>query len=68
VFQAHQKTKQVLSMKITEGMMNAAKGKRPWDLGNKTLYGLCKDYPGHRDEREIIAKIWLIGRAYSASI
>lgn len=40
----------------------------PWTLGNSILYKLCKDYPLHKTDDEISAKIWLIGRAYAASI
>jgi len=39
-----------------------------WDKGNKVLYDLCKKYPEHKEEDEIFAKIWLIGRAYSVAI
>ena len=39
-----------------------------WDRGNKVLYDLCKNCPRHINEGEILAKIWLIGRSYSASI
>ncbi len=39
-----------------------------WELGNKILYNLCKEHPFHKNEDEIIAKLWLIGRSYSASI
>jgi len=39
-----------------------------WETGNKTLYDLCERYPGHDQPAHIIAKIWLIGRAYGASI
>ncbi len=39
-----------------------------WDVGNNVLYKLCKDRPKHNDHREIIAKVWLIGRAYAAAI
>ena len=39
-----------------------------WDLGNRFLYQLCLKHPHHRDEREILAKVWLIGRSYAASI
>jgi hypothetical protein len=45
-----------------------SKDDNDWDLGNEVLYNLCKDHPTHEDPKEIIAKIWLIGRAYSASI
>lgn len=40
----------------------------PWTLGNAVLYKLCKDHPLHKTDKEISAKIWLIGRAYAASI
>ena len=40
----------------------------PWSIGNQVLYDLCRRYPDHTDDAEIIAKIWLIGRAYAASI
>lgn len=39
-----------------------------WHIGNQTLYDLCIKYPSHNKEKEITAKIWLIGRAYAASI
>jgi len=45
-----------------------SKGKTPWDLGNEVLYRLCEDHPNHISEDEILAKIWLIGRSYSAAI
>lgn len=40
----------------------------PWTLGNSVLYKLCKDHPLHKTDEEVSAKIWLIGRAYAASI
>ena len=39
-----------------------------WDLGNKVLYNLCKEHPLHVKPDVVAAKIWLIGRAYAASI
>ena len=39
-----------------------------WYLGNKVLYDFCRGNPGHTSNGAIIAKIWLIGRAYSAAI
>lgn len=38
-----------------------------WDVGNEWLYKLCKTYPAHTDAAQVVAKIWLIGRAYSAA-
>lgn len=39
-----------------------------WKLGNDVLYDLCEKNFGHKKEDEILAKIWLIGRAYAATI
>jgi len=41
---------------------------KKWMLGNEVLYNLCKKYPQHKNDEEIRAKIWLIGRSYAASI
>jgi hypothetical protein len=40
---------------------------KPWRLGNQVLYGLCEEHPNHTTEDDIIAKFWLIGRAYAAN-
>ena len=40
----------------------------PWDFGNNVLYGLCLNNPDHKKEDIVIAKVWLIGRSYSAAI
>ena len=53
---------------ITRDDIEHAMKPSPWDLGNKTLYSLCLDYPTHDQGDEIIAKVWLIGRAYAAAI
>jgi len=39
-----------------------------WDLGNKMLYQLCRNYPDHKAPEVIVAKVWLIGRSYAAGI
>ena len=39
-----------------------------WDLGNQTLYDLCRKHPDHRSVNVIVAKMWLIGRSYASSI
>lgn len=49
-------------------LIESSKKLNNWDLGNEVLYNLCKEHPTHKEPNEIIAKIWLIGRAYSASI
>lgn len=38
-----------------------------WDVGNEWLYKLCETYPAHTVTAQVAAKIWLIGRAYSAA-
>lgn len=40
----------------------------PWDLGNEVLYELCRTHPLHTDVPSVVAKVWLIGRAYAAAI
>ena len=40
----------------------------PWDFSNQVLYDLCGAHPAHVDVRVVIAKMLLIGRAYSAAI
>ena len=40
----------------------------PWDFSNRVLYDLCRAHPAHDDESVVIAKMLLIGRAYSAAI
>ena len=39
-----------------------------WDLSNQILYDMCQKYPRHKSDDEIIAKVLLIGRVYSAAI
>ncbi|MDP2858671.1 MAG: hypothetical protein Q8P50_11935 [Bacillota bacterium] len=43
-------------------------GRAGWDLGNAVLYDLCRQHPGHLDTDAVLAKVWLIGRAYAAPI
>jgi hypothetical protein len=39
-----------------------------WDTGNDVLYKLCEDHPEHTADAAILAKVWLIGRAYAAAV
>ena len=39
-----------------------------WAIGNQALYDLCERHPRHVVDAEIVAKVWLIGRAYAASV
>ena len=45
-----------------------AQSASPWALGNDMLYELCRNHPLHTDVASVIAKVWLIGRAYAAAI
>jgi hypothetical protein len=40
----------------------------PWTLGNEVLYRMCANNFKHDTDDKIIAKVWLIGRSYSAAI
>jgi hypothetical protein len=53
---------------ITKKEIDAARENSDWDLANGLLYDLCRSHPCHKKNDEIIAKAWLIGRAYSAAI
>lgn len=56
-------------MRLSEKLIRKAVSKDdPWRLGNQVLYDLCRDYPSHDKPEEIVAKVWLVGRAYSASV
>jgi hypothetical protein len=55
-------------IQITQDDIAFAFSPTPWDLGNQVLYDLCLNYPTHQRNDEIIAKVWLIGRAYAAAI
>lgn len=45
-------------------------GGRPatFDWANEQLYRMCREHPRHTDPSVAMGKVWLIGRAYSASI
>ena len=54
---------------ITRAVVEAALARQSaWDLGNDVLYRLCRKHPDHRSDDAIVAKVWLIGRAYAAAI
>ena len=53
---------------LSERQVHKSQKTTLWDLGNKILYELCEKYPYHDNNDQIIAKIWLIGRSYSAAI
>jgi hypothetical protein len=39
-----------------------------YSYGNKVLYQMCSEKPLHEDVGVIVSKLWLIGRAYAATI
>lgn len=39
-----------------------------WGGVDEVLYGLCRAYPGHAVRRDVICKVALINRAYSAGL
>jgi len=54
--------------RLSTADIQAARAPSPWRVGNDALYKLCSERPGHTDEAEVIAKIWLIGRSYASAI
>ena len=55
-------------MPLTAALIKTACSASPWDLGNEVLYSLCRTHPRHTERAAVIAKVWLIGRSYAASI
>lgn len=53
---------------ISEDKIKKCLDGNSWDFGNKILYEMCENYPLHQSADEVIGKIWLIGRTYSAAI
>ena len=53
---------------ISKEQVDAAVADNNWSLGNKILYDMCQQYPWHKANPEIVAKVWLIGRSYAAAI
>jgi hypothetical protein len=54
--------------KILDDIKKSKKEPDYGKIGNGVLYYLCRKHPYHNSEAEIIAKVWLIGRSYAASI
>jgi len=55
-------------MEINESRIKKAQNQYMWGFANQVLYDLCQRNPKHDDDSVIIAKVWLIGRAYAAAI
>jgi hypothetical protein len=59
----------VLQVNFPDSSLLQKDGKKdPWYSGNEVLYNMCSAYFTHDNEQEIIAKVWLIGRAYSVAL
>lgn len=57
-----------MRMNLEELIGQIREDKSLWKFSNGILYSLCKEHPLHVKKDEIIAKIWLIGRSYAASL
>lgn len=55
-------------MDVRRKMVEKACQPDAWEFGNGVLYDLCREHAGHRDSGVVIAKVWLIGRAYAAAV
>ncbi len=53
---------------FTKEQLDNCVNDNPWDLGNQVLYDLCANHFTHDTAQKILAKTWLIGRAYAAAI
>jgi hypothetical protein len=54
---------------LTQELVDVCRRKDdPWRVGNQVLYDLCRNHPRHDNDAEIVAKVWLIGRAYAAAL
>src|SRR5471032_964744 len=55
-------------LEFTHDLVLSAMTPTPWDFSNRLLYDLCAYHPAHVSSGEVLAKVLLIGRAYSAAI
>lgn len=53
---------------ITQDDVNRAIETSRFDFGDGIIYDLCRNHPYHKNVDEIIAKVAIIGRSYSAAI
>jgi hypothetical protein len=57
-----------VSVEIDPRLIDAALAPHPWDELNSVLYEYCAQHPRHSDPNQVLAKIVLIGRSYSAAL
>ena len=55
-------------MKSLDQLLSSCQERTVWHEGNQVLYDLCQKFPDHKDPGQIVAKTWLIGRAYSVAL
>ena len=55
-------------MKFKLNKINEVLDQKDWDYTNKILYRMCRERFDHKDDENILAKIWIIGRTYAAAI
>lgn len=53
---------------VTKQFIDKALTNTYWNVGNNVLYKLCVDNFEHKEVNKILAKVWLIGRAYSVAL
>jgi len=53
---------------IDPKLVEAAVAPHPWDEINTVLYEYCAGHPHHTETSQVLAKIVLIGRSYSAAL
>lgn len=56
-----------MKLQLTKKLIKSSE-KSIWDFGNEVLYKLCAENFYHTNDERILAKVWLIGRAYAAAI
>src|SRR5215813_11237711 len=56
------------SLSLPQRIDTALKEAASWELIDSVLLKLCKTYPTHKDEKEVIAKVALIGRTYVTGV
>jgi hypothetical protein len=54
--------------RLLDKYLSQATKYRTWKLGNDCLYSLCANNPHHGRIEDVVAKLWLIGRSYSAAL
>ena len=51
-----------------QSLVDKSQGRNIWTVGNDFMYDFFSQNLGHTDPSTIVAKVWILGRTYSASI